>query len=101
MYLALSSIVCMEPHGAAWGRMGPHEAWHGARPKNTRGAGGGEQARGTGCYLLRWRWANSPLALPSKHPIPADLSIADPTCSVIAGREGGGSFLIKLTRFAC
>jgi hypothetical protein len=51
------------------------------------GCGGKKKARGTGCYLLRWRWANNPLALPSKYPIPADLSITDPTC-VIAGRDG-------------
>jgi hypothetical protein len=34
------------------------------------------------CYLLHWRWANNPLALPSKYPIPADLFITDPTCSI-------------------
>jgi hypothetical protein len=51
------------------------------------GWGWGEQARGAGCYLLRWRWTNSPLALPSKYPIPADVSIAHPTC-LIAGRDG-------------
>jgi hypothetical protein len=27
------------------------------------------------CYLLRWRWANSPLALSSKHPITPSLRI--------------------------
>jgi hypothetical protein len=50
---------------------------------------GGGGARGAGCYLLRWRWANNPLALPSKCPIPADLpiAIADPTY-LIAGRDG-------------
>jgi hypothetical protein len=46
--------------------------------------------RAAGCYLLRWRWANNnnnPLqVLLSKHPIPADLFAADPTCS-IAGRD--------------
>jgi hypothetical protein len=46
-------------HGAAWGRMGL-----GMRPVQTK-----TQARGTGCYLLRWRWAKNPLALPSKYPI--------------------------------
>jgi hypothetical protein len=48
-----------------------------------------KKARGASCYLLRWCWANNPLALPSKHPIPADLSITDPTClCIIAGRDG-------------
>jgi hypothetical protein len=57
----------------AWGLvlgMGPVQ-------KITRGGGRG-QARSAGCYLLRWRWANNPLALPSKCPITADLSITDP-----------------------
>jgi hypothetical protein len=48
-----------------------------------------KKRRAAGLYLLRWRWANNnnPLqALPSKHPIPADLFITDPTCS-IAGRD--------------
>jgi hypothetical protein len=66
--------------------------WHGGRPKNNPrggygGGGGGGQARGAGCYLLRWRWANNPLALPSKCAIPADLSITDPTY-LIAERDG-------------
>jgi hypothetical protein len=59
-----------------------HGAWHGGRPKNN--PGNKKQSRGACCYLLRWRWANNPLALPSKYPIPADLSIAiaDPTCLI-------------------
>jgi hypothetical protein len=86
-------------HGAAWGRMGPHGAAHGAAPgrmglglgpvqKITRGGGGGGgERRAAGCYLLRWRWTNNPLALPSNYPIPDDLFITDPTC-LIAGRDG-------------
>jgi hypothetical protein len=60
-------------------------AWHvGHVQKITpRGGEAGQgqqqaQARGAGCYLLRWRWANNPLlalALPSKYPGPAGLSV--------------------------
>jgi hypothetical protein len=56
--------------------------------KITRGKN--NQARGAGCYLLRWRWANNPLALPSlKAPAPSLLiyvRVADPTC-LVAGRD--------------
>jgi hypothetical protein len=86
-------------HGAAcWGRMGPHRAgrtgpasardrtgawaWGLAcMAKNNPGKGGNKR-RAAGCYLLRWRWTNNPLALTSKYPIPADLFIADPTCLI-------------------
>jgi hypothetical protein len=72
-------------HGAAWGRTGPHRAawglaWGSSRTLKRK------KRRAAGCYLLRWRWANNPLALPSKYPIPADLFITDPTCS-IAGHD--------------
>jgi hypothetical protein len=68
----------MGPHG--WGL-----AW--GRPKNNPEEN--QQARGAGCYLLRWRWANNPRALPPKYTTPAGLSIAitDPTC-LIAERDG-------------
>jgi hypothetical protein len=57
-------------HGAAWGRMGPYGAappapgrmglrLGAARGPSKKQPGGGEQARGAGCYLLRWRWANN------------------------------------------
>jgi hypothetical protein len=89
---------CMGPHGAALGRM-PHEAacrmglgtWHGSRPKKNPGAGGGgREVRGgrraapapapalllSAIWCVGVAWASNPLglALPSKHPIPADLS---------------------------
>ena len=41
-------------HGAAWGRMGPHGAAWGSAWGSSKAT---NQARGTGCYLLRWRWA--------------------------------------------
>jgi hypothetical protein len=60
-------------HGAAWGRMGPHGAWHGARPKNIKLARGRKKKKARGRLLF------AALALPSKHPIPADLFITDLT----------------------
>jgi hypothetical protein len=55
----------MGPHRAAWGR---NLAW-GPSKKITR-----EKTPGVRClcccYSLRWRWANNPLALPSKYPHP-------------------------------
>jgi hypothetical protein len=73
---------CMGPHGPAW--LGPHGAWHGALPKNNPGEKNRRAAPAAICYFMRWRWANSPLALPSKYSTPSDLSIADATC-LIAG----------------
>jgi hypothetical protein len=43
--------------------------------KKPPGGGGGQRRVGVGPTT---HWLS--LALPSKHPIPADLSIADPTC---------------------
>jgi hypothetical protein len=55
-----------EPHRAPPGRMGLVQ-------KITPGGGGRRVAPADICCVgRRWRWANNPLALPSKHPIPAD-----------------------------
>jgi hypothetical protein len=67
---------------------------HGARPKATR-EGGRRTAPVAIWYLLRWRWANNSLALPSAikahHALllTADISAAttDPTC-LIAEHDG-------------
>jgi hypothetical protein len=54
-------------HGATWGRTGPHRAawglaWGPFKNKNKNPGKKERKRRAAGCYLLRWRWANNPLA---------------------------------------
>jgi hypothetical protein len=76
-----------------WGPSGKprsvHGAWHRARPKNNPGGKPRHAAPAAICCVGVGPTTHWHCHLPSKYPIPADLSIAitDPTC-LIAGRDG-------------